>query len=231
MAVIQATRKKQRNKINPLKIKKHSQIMGKRKSTTHMNEERIATETGFRSVGFENKQFATYYECMIARQATDYLVHAKKTKTVRILSGTGFVTTIKNYKDAQEDWVIERRSLISGDMLILVPNIAYRISSSSVPLDFVVSEDSKYKARLEVVKEASTTANVDLELLEQTDRTQVAKETAPPIPRRGSSRAAEQQKALAVKRGTEADKPAAHPVKALADSLNASPMNDFSEWE
>jgi len=220
-------RKRRRRTIDPKTLRKSSQFRSKHTDIYKPVGKRVATETGWRTEGFSNKYFETYFEEFIAGTASALFMHDKKTKHLRIMTGSGFVVTKK-------DDDTNTRRVSAGEEVILPHGVSYRIVTAAQDyLNMFVTQDGKYESRLQVVEECDAPATeISKNLLKEVTNEDLV--AAKVTPRRGTSKAVEQQAKLERSRkveGTRTAKVAPEPgLGAVKGSVNLRPsMGAFSK--
>jgi len=196
MATNMTDLKRRRRQPDVRTIKKHSDIMRRTSGSLVVGGAREKTPTGLVVPGYVGKTFETYYETMLAGTSTASVLHAKKDRTLRILSGTLFILSQKGDEpDVQQ-------KAYAGDEIVLERGTTYRLATSKEDVEFFVCQSAKYAATLEVVDGSSlTTQEINPYLLEEPTHQQRATQSAP---RDGQSRrrgSKAKQQLLAQKRG------------------------------
>lgn len=141
--------KRPRLKIDPTKIKKHSDLIKEHTiKPLVIAGERVALKYGVRVAGTKCKDFETYYELIAAGQRTDRVVHEKKNRVYRVLAGQGTMTL---FKDGQSRTV----TMLAGDEIVASPGISYLITAyPKVQLELLVTQAYKYESSLVVEEES-----------------------------------------------------------------------------
>lgn len=154
-------KQRQRRQINPQTIKKHSDLVSAASHNVFVRGDREKTPTGYRVTGFRGKSFETQYEVMLPGTSTDLVRHEKKDRTVRILSGDGFIITGQGNES-------KIKRLMPGDEICLERGTPYRITTAAkIPVEMVVCQQAKYELNLEVLEEVGAAKEVPAEMLEE----------------------------------------------------------------
>lgn len=211
--------------MDPKLLKKHSSVARKHANNIVITGAREKTETGFKVPGHSGKSFETFAETLLPGTASPLYCHPKKDRVVRVLAGGGYVIL----DDGSGDPVDKR--IHPGDEVILKAGVSYRFATTSgESLEMHVSQGSKYAARLEILEEASSTAEVTPGLLNPAER---AVSAVPGVSLRRGSKAKQQQLSnsgnRAVKPAGQVDIAAAAGTSAT-EVMNVRPsMGRFSE--
>lgn len=205
-------KRRRRAAINPQTIKKHSDIVRENTAATIVVGNRTPTSTGFRVTGYSSKSFETLYENMLPGSSTHTLV-STKTRVLRIIGGAGFLLT------ETSDGEVAQHRIIPGEEIVLVPKVAYRITTTSnAGLELAITQSAGYEKSLKVVREDGALVDTPDSSLHSLSRQEAV--TRLERPRRRGSRAAEQQLALA--NGTPQQTPAATATKKADASLSGT---------
>lgn len=211
------SRNKKRPQISPRTLRKASRSRAHYEQTLEVAGKREQTKTGYRIPGTSCKEYETFFEHIAERQATDKMLHDKKTRTYRVVSGRGFAMLEKN--DQQKSVV-----LIPGTELTVEPGITYVLTTTSQhSLEVFVSQSSKYESRLNIVESTETQALLDPKKLQSLSQQQVvSKELSSTTKRSRRSKAAAQQLKLRQARGQAAPTPAISPSASQNDRTFAA---------
>ena len=217
-----------------MKARKKEQISPRtlRKASRHRNQypatraaaagSREPTRTGYVIPGVSCKEYETFYEYIDSQQSTDKIRHEKKTRSYRVLGGKGFA--VLEVEGKQTSVV-----LVTGTELHVSPGTSCTISTTSTDtVDLLVILSSKYSARMETLETFDTKSSLDSSNLgDVTAQDLIRNLPTIPIPRRRGSKAAEQQKQLAMERGRLVSKPAetGHVVNDASFKPNLSPTH------
>lgn len=217
-----------------MKARKKEQVSPRslRKASRHRNQYpeiraaaaggREPTRTGYVIPGISCKEYETFYEYIDSQQSTDKIMHEKKTRSYRVLGGRGFAVLEAEGKQTS---VV----LVAGIELHIPPGTSCTIATTSTDVvELIVIQSSKYSARMEILETFDTKSSLDNSNLgDVTEQDLVRKSSTPPIPRRRGSKAAEQQKQLAMERGRLVSKPAetGHVVDDASFRPNLSPTH------
>lgn len=194
MATNMGDLKRKRRQPDARTIKKHSDINRNRGHRATVGGTREKTSTGYEVKGFQGKTFETYFENMLAGTSTATLLHAKKDRTLRILSGVLFIMT-------EIDSIQSQTKAIPGDEIVLERGTSYRLATAKEDVEFFVCQSAKYAATLEVVDGSSlTTRDINPSLLVEPLMHQRLGGNEGRTLRRGS-KAKEQQAAIRAGRG------------------------------
>jgi len=137
-------KKQARYVVNPTTIKKHSDIVFQRQLAENTVGPREHTPTGFRVSGATTANFELYTEVMAAQSATNTYVHPKKSRSYRVLNGSGLLILNKT----------KIIPLLPGITVTVDPGVAFRVvtAGNTGELEFLVVQDSKYEDRLKLVE-------------------------------------------------------------------------------
>lgn len=189
MSVKTQTRRR-RAQIDPKTLKKHSDLVKKHVDKLVILGEKVATDTGYRILGFSGKNIETFFEAFFPGAVSDLITHPKKDRVVRVLDGSGYVIIHKSGE------IVDKR-LHPGDEVILPAGIVYRFATAdSESLALQVSQDSKYESRIQIVEKSDNTLVVSKDDLKPNERLVDNK-----IKSRQGSKAKQQQQHLSKERG------------------------------
>ena len=199
---------KKRPIVNPRNIPKASTFRRKQALSNAWTGDRVKTDHGYRIDGTTCKDYETYFEYIDEGQSTDQTVHAKKTRTYRIMGGQGFAIL-------EKDGVQKSVVLVPGHELVIEAGISHQIvTTSTQEIELVVVQSAKYEASLKILKKSTTTSQTDERKLQSVTHDEAVRISAPR--RRRKSKAAAQQRMLAGERGKAA--PMATPAIQAAGS-------------
>lgn len=222
-----------RPKIDPQKIRKHSDIVSEKKETLLILGDRTQTDFGYVILGVTNKFFETSYMAMAPLGTTPVWLHAKKARAYRVAAGFGY------YQEFDEELVmVKSQRLEPGDEVLAAPGTAHRVTSGPVKLELYVTQEGKYSANLEELKPVETPATVPAGDLQSVTRESILASAPRSIP--GHRRSARVAAQIAAQRGGVAAAAQANIASnkvAKVDSffrnadsgVNASPIMDFSD--
>lgn len=145
-------------------IKKSSDIRKARSKRLIVGGARLPTATGYKVPGFSGKSFETYFECMLEGTTTPLVMHPKKDRTIRIVSGSAFVVTSITNDDGTV--TEDQKRVIAGDEVALVRGMTYRIATAGEQVEMFVCQQAKYEAALEVVEEMMAPVAIPADLLQ-----------------------------------------------------------------
>jgi hypothetical protein len=209
-------------------IRKRSDFSREQSNKIIVGGEREKTTTGYKVPGFSSESFETYYEVMLAGSSTPVVNHATKDKTVRVISGVGFVLLSKKLDNS----VLEetQKRIIPGDEIALEKGVTYRIATSNENFEFFVCQNAGYNTDLEIVEQVGIGKDSNDFMLTEPTMEDRLLEMRPQetIPKRRGSKAREQ---LANLRGDKRSAQVAsevginlHPESAArVGSINARP--------
>ncbi len=181
-----------RRPVNPRDIPKASQFRRKQEPSNTVTGTREPTEHGYRISGTVCKDYETYFEYLGEGQTTDKTVHAKKTRTYRILGGQGFAIL-------EKDGVQKSVVLVPGHELVVEAGIAQQlITTSTNELEFFVTQSAKYESTLKVLEKSTTTARTDESKLQSISHDQAVRSSISTQVRVRKSKAVEQQRLLGI---------------------------------
>jgi mannose-6-phosphate isomerase-like protein (cupin superfamily) len=129
--------------INPLKIRKHSDIVAKNQEILPILGDRIRTDYGFYIAGFSNKAFETKFITVVAGSATPSWKHDKKVRTFRVVTGGGQVVV-------ETGLISEIVPLSPGTEFVAQAGMTYQIIAASY-LELFVTQEYRYEANLQEV--------------------------------------------------------------------------------
>ena len=220
MATNMTDLKRRRRQPNARTIKKHSDIVRRSSGGLVVGGARERTPTGLVVPGYVGKTFETYYETMLAGTSTASVLHAKKDRTIRIITGTLFVLSQKG--DAPNVQQLAH----PGDELVFERGTTYRLATSKEDCEFFVCQSAKYAATLEVVDATSLTSKeVDDFLLQEPTQTQRISQAKPRDgqTRRKGSKAKEQLMAAKAGRNSAqiAELPPSAPIPGRAGAIES----------
>lgn len=205
-----------RKKVNPREFTKASQVRRVAQSEVQVVGQREPTKHGYRIPGTSCKEYETFFEYLAEGQATDTFMHPKKTRTFRVLDGRGYATLAK-------DEETKSTVLLPGVELTVEPGVSCVIATTSTDfVSFFVTQSAKYEARMEILKESTTSTEIDSELLQSHSVEDLASQEARKLRRRtGKSKIVEQQIQLAKERG----RPVAEEVAQQASAEASQPVS------
>ena len=190
-------KRRRKRQVSPRNMKKHSTIVQQRSANDIVVQgDREETEVGYIIKGFEGKHFETFWEVILDGNASALVRHPAKEKVIRVISGAGYAILFK--EDEKGKTTTEEIKLNAGDEVVLEPDVAYRLSATSTPLEFFGIQAHKYNKRLHVVEPpvVSTEVTVDAFLWNKRD------DLEPVAQRRmNSSKAVDQQRNEAKSKG------------------------------
>lgn len=224
MAYTNKNKDHKRREIDPKKIKKHSNIVRQFTNSTRVSGEREATKSGFKAGIYNGKMFESYYEQVMEGASSDLVMHDKKYRTLRVLSGTGFLLTVENPTEQKELWKLDQRPLIAGDVIECEPGKAYRLATTDRDiLELVVTQEPKYDSKLAVLEESEAVANITEDMLNSVSRSDIINDLNF-VPVRRGSKAREQQAAIRGDRPEVTERPVVQPT------INKNPQADLAAY-
>lgn len=178
--------------VNPRTIRKRSDIVRERESNIKVSGERTPTKTGFKVPGSSQPDFETFYEVIMGGMVTDQVVHPTCSRAVRILAGRCVCTVFREERSTTV-------TLVPGDEILLGPGVGYTLTTvPDISVELFVSQSANYDSGLIVQRESTSTAEVPSSLLEPVSREEALEHAlVSKGRRRGKSKAAEQQLAIA----------------------------------
>jgi mannose-6-phosphate isomerase-like protein (cupin superfamily) len=153
-----AYRKPQRRPINPRTIKKHSTIVFEDQASSNIIGLRTKTDTGYVVAGSECPGFETFTEVFAPHSATSTMMHPKKSRSYRVVTGTGILVL-------GEDEVVK---LLPGSTATVKPGQGFRIvTTGTAELEVCVAQSAKYAARLKIVDDSVVPAEASAATLRE----------------------------------------------------------------
>jgi mannose-6-phosphate isomerase-like protein (cupin superfamily) len=146
--------KRKRRQPDVRSIKKRSDYTKDYDNSIIVGGMRDKTDYGFVVDGFKGKSFETYFEHMEAQTSSPVLMHEKKDKVIRVLSGILYVICKKDDEAKQV-------KAIPGDEVVLARGTSYRLSTLADSADLFICQNAKYTATLEVLDD-TTAVSVDV---------------------------------------------------------------------
>lgn len=194
-------KRRRRRVMDPKKLKKRSSFSGNNELSVSVDGAKEKTEYGYIIRGAACKSFETYYEVMIPGTTTDLVRHEKKNRVIRVMGGSGFVLLQK------DDGTFESKRLSGGMELELPPGTTYRVATTAnAYLEFYVTQEAKYEARLVTVAKETIDVVIPEELL-----TSSTSDDAIRPRRRTGSKAMQQQQTRSAEVGKASPQVAAAP--------------------
>lgn len=189
-----------------------------------MEEDFVESSVGYSTQPTDTPGFSMYGEYLAPSCVGPKVMHPKKTRVYRVLSGEG-----RLFKYGEEDTSIEKMTI--GNAYVCGPGVPFQVSSSGTNhVEFLVVEDSKYSARLTTLEQEFSPENVklpeamgvgpDVFTVDKADK------------KRFSEKSARAQQARAAKRvsGGGVSAPSPLPSGFVPEGLNARPsMGKFSD--
>ncbi|NJL53698.1 hypothetical protein HC928_00235 [bacterium] len=221
-----------RPQIDPKTLRKHSSIVEKTTETILVVGDRTQTDFGFEISGHTGKNFETLYMALLKGATTPVWQHEKKTRSFRVLSGSGY---FEKY-DSVDEAPVDPRPVFAGDEFVAEPGDIYRITCNSTKMELYVTQDSKYVANLKELRSVEQIASVMPEdLMAVSDYEKYLRVNGEALPRRSRSSRAVQQ--IAEMRGdrkvidsVERDKARTDDFfRSEAGGINEMPIMHFSE--
>lgn len=187
------------------------------------SENLVESSVGYSTQPTDTPGFSIYGEYLAPGCTGPQVVHPKKTRVYRVLSGEG---RLFKYLDGETS--IEKMTI--GNSYVCEPEVPYQVSSSGDNhVEFLVVEDSKYSSRLKTIEKEFSPENVVLPVAMGVgpDVFTVGKEDK----RKYSEKSARAQQAKAAKRvGGGVSAPSPLPSAFVPEGLNARPtMGNFSD--
>lgn len=137
-----------RRQISPVNIKKHSKMLGERSDTPSaglflQDVDKVETATGYVVPGTKNKHFETYLEVLAPGSHTARVLHPKKIRTVRPVSGFLCVCVV-------EDEHMKVTALKLGQEHVIAPGIEHSfVNTHGAPATYVITQEAAYAAHVE----------------------------------------------------------------------------------
>lgn len=183
----------------------------------------VESTTGYATVPTETPGFSVYNEYLAPGCLGPKVVHTKKTRVYRVLSGEGRLFKFPEEGEA----TIEKMSI--GKSFTCEPDVPYQVTSSGQNhVEFLVIEDSKYTSRLTVLEKEFSTGNVELPVSMGVgpESFTVNKEQK----RQYSKKTAQSQQAKAAKKVGFGASASPLPSSFVPEGLNAQPsMGNFAD--
>ena len=180
-------------------------------------EDLVTSKVGYSTSPTDAPNFSLYNEYLAPGCVGPKVIHSKKTRVYRVLSGEGRLFTFPEDAEAS----IEIMSI--GKVFVCEPGLAYQISSyKQSHLELIVVEDAKYSARLTTLEKEFSPENVELPVAMGVglDTFTVAKEDK----RNYSKKSAQALQARAAKRVSGSGGSATPlPAAFVPEGLNARP--------
>lgn len=149
---------KHRSPVDPKKFRRGAAMLPE---TTKMHGSKEMTDTGYKTAVHLGKKFDSFCQTVVEGNATDISYHPKKTRTIRVINGLGYLTEIENPKDVESSWVTEQKTLVPGDIIECAPGKGYRIATGSSLIEFVVTQELNFDKDVVSVSPAITTGDLE----------------------------------------------------------------------
>lgn len=143
--------------------------------TTKMHGNKETTATGYKTGVHLGKKFDSYCEVVLEGAATPLAFHPKKTRTIRVINGAGYLSKVT---DPKGEAVTDSVTLVPGDIIECEPGIAYRISTSSTLVEVVITQDLNYEKDL-VTLEPAIGNGAEVPYVQDVERADIIRELVP----------------------------------------------------